>query len=84
LAIGIRAGNIQLWNAHHRRGTSASLAFAARTGDLFAVDERGNGFSWPMSVAAWMQHTCAVAGRNLARAEWARLDTGRPYAAGCR
>ena len=36
------------------RGSSASLAFAAGTGDLFAVDDQGNGFTWPMSVAAWI------------------------------
>ena len=91
---GNQDGAVKLWFAStlQQEGSplttdpdsSASVAFAAGTGDLLAVDDHGNGFSWPMTLAAWEQHACAVAGRSFTRAEWTRLATGRPYTAVCR
>ncbi len=91
---GNQDGAVKLWFAStlQQEGSplttdpdsSASVAFAAGTGDLLAVDDHGNGFTWPMTLAAWEQHACAVAGRNFTRAEWTRLATGRPYTAVCR
>jgi DNA-binding SARP family transcriptional activator/WD40 repeat protein/energy-coupling factor transporter ATP-binding protein EcfA2 len=91
---GDQDGAVKLWFAStlQQEGSplttdpdsSASVAFAAGTGDLLAVDDHGHGFTWPMTLAAWEQHACAVAGRNFTRAEWTRLGTGRPYTAVCR
>ncbi len=91
---GDRDGAVKLWftSTLQQEGSplttdpdsSASVAFSAGTGELLAIDDHGNGFTWPMTLAAWERHACAVAGRNFTRAEWARLVTGRPYAAVCR
>ena len=54
---------------------------AARS--LLVVDDHGNGFTWPTSLAAWEQRACTVAGRNLTRAEWTRYLPGHPYTRVC-
>jgi WD40 repeat protein/class 3 adenylate cyclase len=43
----------------------------------------GHAVRWPVSVATWEQHACAVAGRSFTREEWARFVGSRPYAAVC-
>jgi hypothetical protein len=47
------------------------------------IDDHGNGFTWPTSLAAWEQHACAVAARNLSRQEWARFVAEPRYATVC-
>jgi hypothetical protein len=44
----------------------------------------GTGDVWPVTLPAWMQHTCAVAARNLTHEEWDRFVPGRAYAQTCR
>ena len=91
---GDQDGAVKLWFAStlQQEGSplitdpdsSASVAFAAGTGDLLAVEDHGNGFAWPMTLAAWERHACVVAGRSFTRAEWTRFATGRPYTTTCR
>jgi WD40 repeat protein len=50
---------------------------------LVVVYGGGEAFVWPTSLAAWKQHACAVAGRNLTREEWARFVGNRPYTNVC-
>jgi hypothetical protein len=47
------------------------------------VYDDGSGDVWPVSVAAWKSHACAVAERNLTREEWSRFVTGRAFARVC-
>ena len=56
------------------------------TGDgasVVAFDENGLGEVWPATLAAWQAHACAIAGRNLTRAEWQLYVHGRPYEKVC-
>jgi WD40 repeat protein len=46
---------------------------------LIVVYDDGKGFVWPVSLRAWEDHACAVAGRNLTREEWSRFVGGRRY-----
>ncbi len=62
---------------------AATAMFDARGSNLLVVDNDGNGFTWPTSLAAWERRACTVAGRNLTRAEWARFVTGHAYAKVC-
>jgi WD40 repeat protein len=66
------------------QGTAATATFTHDGNSLLVVNDRGNGFTWPMSLAAWEQRACTVAGRNLTRSEWARFVTGQAYAEVCR
>jgi WD40 repeat protein/class 3 adenylate cyclase len=40
-------------------------------------------FVMPVTLAAWSQEACTIAGRNFTRAEWARYLPGRPYQQVC-
>jgi WD40 repeat protein len=50
---------------------------------LLTVDDRGDGYIWPMSPATWAQRACAIAGRDLTTADWSRLLPGYPYRRVC-
>lgn len=65
------------------QGATSAAAFESDGKGLLVVDDRGNGFSWPMSLAAWEQRACAVAARNLTRPEWTQFVTGRKYTTVC-
>jgi WD40 repeat protein len=65
-------------------GATSAARFEPGGRDLLVVDDRGGAFAWPTSLAAWQQDACALAGRNLTRAEWAQFVAGPPYATVCR
>ena len=50
---------------------------------LVVVYDDGTGVVWPVSLPAWEDHACAVAGRNLTREEWSRFIGNRRYSAAC-
>lgn len=50
---------------------------------LIVVYDDGTGVVWPVSLAAWEKHACAVAGRTLTREEWSRFIGNRPYSPVC-
>jgi len=50
---------------------------------LVVVYGDGTGFVWPTTTSAWIEHACAVAGRNLTREESQRYVPHRPYGHVC-
>ena len=90
---GGQDGTVKLWSTStlQQEGTtlntepdaSTTAAFEPGGAALLVVDDHGNGFTWPTSIAAWEQRACTVAGRNLTRQEWSRFVTGHPYAKVC-
>ncbi|MFI5039050.1 MAG: WD40 repeat domain-containing protein, partial [Solirubrobacterales bacterium] len=86
-------GMVKLWSTStlQQEGTALNtdpaatsmIAFEPGGRRLLVIDDRGNGFTWPMSLTAWEQHACAVAARNLTPQEWARFVNGHNYARVC-
>ncbi|MGH2877506.1 MAG: hypothetical protein ACRDLV_14745, partial [Solirubrobacteraceae bacterium] len=86
-------GTVKLWSSstlqqegtalNTQQGAATAAAFEPTGKGLLVVDDHGNGFTWPTSLAAWEQRACAVAGRNLTRAEWTRYLPGHPYTRVC-
>jgi WD40 repeat protein len=64
-------------------GSTSAAAFEPRGGGLLAVDDRGGAFTWPTTLAAWEHRACALAGRNLTKAEWSELVGGPRYSTVC-
>jgi WD40 repeat protein len=52
------------------------------SGDL-AMPKSWNPYLWNVDPASWVHLACAIAGRNLTRAEWHRYLPDRPYARTC-
>jgi WD40 repeat protein len=64
-------------------GRWASAAFTPDGTKLVVMFANGRGALWPVTLRAWNDHACAVAGRNFTHEEWARYVTGRSYATVC-
>ena len=91
---GSQDGTVKLWSTstlpagrhraqHRTRAPLPPPRSSPAASSLLVVDDHGNGFTWPTSLAAWEQRACAVAGRNLTRAEWTRFVPGHAYARVC-
>ena len=89
---GGQDGTVKLWSAstlqqgatlNTEPDASTTAAFEPSGAALIVVDDHGNGFTWPTSIAAWEQRACTVAGRNFTRQEWSRFVTGHRYARVC-
>jgi WD40 repeat protein len=90
---GGQDGAVKLWSSstleqegtalNTEQGAATTAAFGPGGKSLLVVDDHGNGFTWPTSLAAWERRACTVAGRNLTRAEWARYIPGHPYTRIC-
>ncbi len=90
---GGQDGTVKLWSSstleqegtalNTEQGAATTAAFEPGGKELLVVDDHGNGFTWPTSLAAWERRACAVAGRNLARAEWTRYLPGHSYTRVC-
>ena len=85
-------GTVKLWSAstlqqgatlNTERDASTAAAFEPSGAALIVVDDHGNGFTWPTSIAAWEQRACTVAGRNFTRQEWSRFISGQRYGKIC-
>lgn len=86
-------GLVKLWVTETRQqfgatfpGDPGQWGAALHTPDgskLVVVYEDGTGFIWPVSLRAWQDHACAVAGRNLTREEWSRFVGDRDYSTVC-
>jgi len=63
--------------------STAAVAFTPGGDSLIAGDGLGGAFTWPASVRAWEQRSCAVAARNLTRREWSQFVPELPYATVC-
>ncbi|MGZ6617649.1 MAG: WD40 repeat domain-containing protein, partial [Solirubrobacteraceae bacterium] len=87
-------GTVKLWTAPTLQqqgtalttepGAATAAAFEPGGEKLLVIDDRGNAFTWPTSLAAWQQRACTIAGRNLTREEWSRYVPGQPYTLICR
>ncbi|HJS94434.1 MAG TPA: hypothetical protein VJ741_09235, partial [Solirubrobacteraceae bacterium] len=62
---------------------TSAAAFEPRGRALLVVDDHGGAFAWPTSLTAWQQDACALAGRNLTRAEWTQFVAGPRYSTVC-
>ena len=51
--------------------------------EMVALNDQRVGLRYPMDPAVWLREACAVAGRDLTRAEWHRYLPGRPYQPTC-
>jgi WD40 repeat protein len=90
---GGQDGTVKLWSTSALQqegvalntdpGATSTAAFEPGDAGLLVIDDRGNGFTWPTSIATWGQHACAVAGRNLTRDEWTRYLPGHSYTRVC-
>ena len=90
---GGQDGTVKLWSSsmlvqegttlNTEQGVDTTAVFEPGGKELLVVDDHGNGFTWPTSLAAWEQRACTVAGRNLTRAEWTRYLPGHPYSRIC-
>ena len=65
-------------------GQSGNARYTPDGSKLIVVYRDGKGFVWPVSLRAWEDHACAVAGRNFTREEWSRFVGGRSYTRVCR
>jgi WD40 repeat protein len=65
------------------QSAASSARFEPKSNTLIVVNDRGNVFKWPASVADWERRACAVAGRNLTRQEWSQYLPGQPYTRVC-
>jgi hypothetical protein len=65
------------------QGAASSAVFDPSDRSVLVIDDHGTAVTWPTSLAAWEQRACAIAGRNLTRAEWERFLAGRNYATVC-
>ena len=52
-------------------------------GDLVLFDDDRMGMRYPMDPAVWLHEACAIAARDLTRAEWDRYLPGREYEPTC-
>jgi WD40 repeat protein len=90
---GYGDGTVKLWftatleqegpNLSTDPNSTSAVAFTPEDDTLIAGDELGRAFTWPMSVGAWEQRSCAVAARNLTRREWSQFVSELPYATVC-
>ena len=63
--------------------TASAATFALHGSSLLVINDHGNVFTWPMSLTAWEQRACAVAGRNLTPQERSRYLPGQGYTPVC-
>jgi WD40 repeat protein len=64
-----------------RRGAMLDLSSDGRF--LLMTAANGQGAVWDVDPESWARRACAVANRNLTRAEWERFLPGRPYEPAC-
>jgi WD40 repeat protein len=85
-------GQLLLWDRASNRPIGTSLpgpenaAMALFTPDgnhVMAVFANGRGYRWDVRPSSWKRRACAVAGRQLTRAEWEKALPGRDYRPAC-
>jgi WD40 repeat protein len=66
------------------QGQWGNVAYTPNGQYLISVYSDGTANRWPVSVRAWENHACAVAGRNFTPEEWRRFVGSRSYSKVCR
>jgi WD40 repeat protein/class 3 adenylate cyclase len=64
-------------------GSWGNVAYTPDGRYLFSAYANGSAYRWPVTVGAWADQACRVAGRNFTREEWQRFVTGRSYERVC-
>jgi len=64
-------------------GQWGNVAYTPDGRYLLAVFGDGTAYRWPVSLKAWENQACTVAGRNFTREEWSRFVGGRSYSRVC-
>jgi WD40 repeat protein len=93
IASGGRDGRVALWDGRtgELRGTVQVASAGTRTFVGFASDgdtvtvatQDGRIHTIDLRPDRWVEHACAVAGRNLTRSEWRDVFGDRPYRSTC-
>jgi hypothetical protein len=65
------------------RGRGATYLVPLRPQEFVVLSGDRAGRRYPMEPSVWLDEACAVAGRDLTRAEWARYLPGRPWERTC-
>ncbi len=91
--VGGSSGTPRLWTTATQQqfgsdfpggqGQWGNAGFTPDGRSMIVAFNDGTGYRWPVSVAAWEEHACAVAARSLTREEWARFVIGHAYRATC-
>ena len=84
-------GTVILWDIESRRALGTlpgppgwtSARFTPDGHRLFVLRDSGAAQRWETSPDAWSRHACAVAGRELRRAEWEELVPDQDYRPVC-
>jgi len=64
-------------------GSWGNIAYTPNGRYLFSAYADGSAYRWPVTVGAWADQACRVAGRNFTREEWRRFVAGRSYERVC-
>jgi WD40 repeat protein/class 3 adenylate cyclase len=64
-------------------GSWGNVAYTPNGRYLFSAYADGSAYRWPVTVDAWADQACRVAGRNFTQEEWRRFVTGRSYERVC-
>jgi WD40 repeat protein len=92
LATVSQDGKFRLWDVATRRLIGAPLPASSTSGwgtffpdgkHVIAAFDSGVGAIWNVDPAAWGRRACAVAHRNLTRAEWSSYLPGRAFRTVC-
>lgn len=90
-AVGLN-GQLTVWDGRSRtqlasiqldRGFIAYAGFTADDSTLVTLTRAGRIVEWELALPAVIAHACAVAGRDLTRAEWEQYLPDRPYERTC-
>jgi len=73
----------QLAEFAQERGFIGYVGFSADDSTLVTLTRAGRITEWNLSTPAVIDHACAVAGRDLTRAEWMQFLPNRPYDKTC-
>jgi DNA-binding SARP family transcriptional activator/WD40 repeat protein len=93
LATGGPDGTVRLWDLETQQALGAPLPglpnrsvvpqFTPGGAYLFAIYNAGRAYRWDVRPSSWARHACAVAGRQLTRAEWEDALPERDYNPAC-
>jgi WD40 repeat protein/DNA-binding SARP family transcriptional activator len=93
-SVGGSDGTLKLWQTPSLAAYGADFplapagwgaaAFTPDGSRLVALFDDGDGVIWPVTLRAWLQHACSIAGRNLTPDEWSRYIGSARYERTCK
>jgi WD40 repeat protein len=93
LAAGATDGAVRLWDIRTQQPIGGALPglpqieviplFTPDGSGLIAAYNTGRAYLWDIREQSLIRHACAVAGRQLTRAEWEQALPGRDYDPAC-